>query len=211
MIVNGYKIEPRANLRGVYLRSADLRSADLRSANLRGADLSDADLRGADLSDADLSDADLWSADFRGAYLRSADLRSANLRGAYLRGANLWGVNLRGANLWCADLRGVYLPPTQVCPEEGSFIAFKKTNKGVVKLLVTEDAKRLNSIGSRKCRASKVKVLEGFEGATGTHYSDLFYETGATLEVKDFCDDVRVECAEGIHFFITRKEAEDWT
>ena len=165
-------------------------------AYLRNADLRNADLRNADLRNADLLGASLWGADLRGADLRGADLRNADLRNADLRNA---------------DLRGAYLPPTQVCPEEGSFVAFKKTNKGVVKLLVTEDAKRLNSIGSRKCRASKVKVLEGFEGATGTHYSGLFYETGATLEVKDFCDDVRVECAKGIHFFITIKEAASWT
>ena len=139
------------------------------------------------------------------ANLCGANLRGANLRGADLRGANLCGANLRGADLYEANL-SIF----SIMPDEGSFIAFKATTKGVVKLLVTDDAKRINSIGSRKCRASKVIVLEGYPDATGTHYKGLVYETGATLEVEDFDDDVRVECSRGIHFFMRRKEAENW-
>jgi hypothetical protein len=79
-----------------------------------------------------------------------------------------------------------------------------------VKLLIAENAKRLNAIGSRKCRASEVLVLDGYKDATGTHYAGLKYETGVTLKVENFNDDIRVGCAEGIHFFMTRKEAENW-
>lgn len=130
--------------------------------------------------------------------------------GANLGGADLGDADLRGADLRGADLGDATLPNFKICPEEGSFICWKKTNKGVVKLQVTPDAKRVNSLVSRKCRASKVLVLEGFSGATGTHYQGLIYETGAILEVEDFDDDIRVECTKGIHFFITRKEAEEW-
>jgi len=65
MEINGYKIEPNADLRG----------ADLSGANLSYANLSGADLRHAYLS---------------GANLRGADLRDANLRGANLSRANLF-------------------------------------------------------------------------------------------------------------------------
>ena len=58
-VINGYTIEPVANLRG-----ADLRRADLFGANLRRADL-----RGADLRRADLFEADLFGADLRGAWV----------------------------------------------------------------------------------------------------------------------------------------------
>ncbi len=37
MIVNGYTIEPGADLRGANLREANLRAADLRGADLRDA------------------------------------------------------------------------------------------------------------------------------------------------------------------------------
>ena len=102
------------------------------------------------------------------------------------------------------------LPHFQICPEKGSFIAWKKTTKGVVKLLIGGDSRRTSTLVGRKCRASKVEVLEGFEGATGPNRGGLYYHTGAVLEVKDYDDDIRVECTRGIHFFMTRKEAEEW-
>ena len=71
--VNGYVIEPRADLEG---------------ADLEGANLEEADLRRADLRRADLRRADLW-----GAYLQGA-----NLEGARLKGADLGRVNLQGAS-----------------------------------------------------------------------------------------------------------------
>jgi hypothetical protein len=154
--------------------------------------------------------ADLRDADLRGAYLRGADLRDADLRDADLRGAYLRGADLRDADLRDADLRGADLPHFGIVPEEGSFIAWKKTTKGVVKLLIPEDAARTNSLVGRKCRASRVIVLEGIPDATGPNYGGLIYETGAELVVKDFDDDIRVECTRGIHFFMTRKEAEEW-
>ena len=175
---------------------ADLYGANLRSANLRGADLSSADLR-----DANLYGADLRGADLRGAYLRGANLYGADLRDANLRGANLRDANLRGANL----------PHFQIVPEEGSFIGWKKTTEGVIKLLITEDSKRTSSLVGRKCRASRVKVLEGDGvGGTGPNYGGIVYHEGKTLE-SDYDDDIRVECTKGIHFFMTRKEAEEWS
>ena len=109
MIVNGYEIEPGADLRDADLRGADLHDAKLQYAKLQGADLRDAKLQGAKLQCADLRDAKL-----QGAKLRDADLRGAKLRGAYLRDADLWGAKLQGAylqgaDLRDADLRGAYL------------------------------------------------------------------------------------------------------
>ena len=54
MIVNGYKIEPCANLSYADLSYADLYRANLSSADLTGADLSDADLYRANLYRANL-------------------------------------------------------------------------------------------------------------------------------------------------------------
>ena len=60
MVVNGYDIEPgadliNADLAGAYLSRANLESADLEGADLTGADLRDADLRGTDLTGAKLT------------------------------------------------------------------------------------------------------------------------------------------------------------
>ena len=205
---------------GANLRSADLRSADLSGANLRSADLRSANLRSADLSGADLSGANLRSADLSGADLSGANLRSANLRSANLRSADLSGADLSGADLRSANLLNVRYDECTgffalVCPEEGSFIGYKKANGHIVKLRITEDALR-SSATSRKCRCSKAEVLsittldgedDGLTSIPSNYDSDFIYRVGTTVEVEDFETDRWDECAAGIHFFITRQEA----
>ena len=142
----------------------------------------------------------------------------ANLRGANLSEANLRGANLRGAKLSGADLRGTYGIPAICCPEEGSFIGFKKAGDYIVKLLILNDAKR-SSATSRKCRCSKAKVLsitelDGSETdvmKVESNYDNRFiYRVGETVEVPNFDDDRWHDCAPGIHFFITRQEAVEY-
>ena len=161
-------------------------------------------LRKPDGCRADLCDADL----------RGADLRDADLRGADLRGANLCGADLRGANLCGAEsLNKSVAASLFACPEEGAFIGWKKCqNDVVVKLMIPEDAKR-SSATSRKCRASHVGVLEvigGNEGV-GIYESSVIYRKGETVKCHKWDPDRWVECGGGIHFFITRQEAEDYS
>ena len=187
-------------------KRADLRRADLRRANLEGAILEGANLRGANLWGAYL-----WGANLREANLWGADLEGANLRGANLERANLEEAYLWGAYLEGADLQGANLPHFQICPQEGSFIAYKKTTLGVIKVLIPEGAKRTNSLVGRKCRTSKLMVLGGDGvGGTGPNYGGIIYSEGATIECLDYDDDIRVECTKGIHFFMTEQEAKDW-
>ena len=213
--------------------------ADLRGANLFGANLSDADLRGANLSDADLPGADLSCANLRNANLSGADLSCANLRGANLFGANLSDADLPGADLSCANLRGADLSGANLrnanlsgasmdqmiwdihtvfyplqCPDSGSYIGYKKASGLVVELEIPADARR-SSATSRKCRASKAKVLSITDingnpagGQVKSNYDpDFVYTIGETVEVSDFDDDRWNECSTGIHHFITRAEA----
>ena len=214
----------RADLRNADLSNADLFGANLRGANLFGANLRGADLRGANLRDADLFGANLRNADLRGADLFGANLRDANLRGANLRGADLFGANLRNADLCRADLCGASIDqmmwniytvfyPLQ-CPESGSYIGYKKASGLVVELEIPADARR-SSATSRKCRASKAKVLSITDingnpagGQVKSNYDPNFvYAIGETVEVTDFDDNRWNECSTGIHHFITRAEA----
>ena len=154
--------------------------------------------------------------------LSGADLSVADLSGADLRYADLRGANLRGANLRYADLSGVITNHYTAfyhlqCPEEGSFIAYKRASNYVIKLLIPEDAQR-SSATSRKCRASKAQVLGITHIKTGTNvntvtsdYDNTFiYEVGKFAEVKNFDTDRWNECSTGIHFFITRQEVIDY-
>jgi hypothetical protein len=186
-----------------------------QNANLRDADLCDADLRDADLCDADLRDADLRNANLRDADLRDADLRNANLRNANLRNANLRNANLRNANLRDEDLDKVrHLH--QIIPEEGDFIAWKKLGNGAIaKLLIPEKAKRTCNLKNRKCRAEFVKVLSierNGEDVKEEHgwRGSFIYKVGKIAKADSFDDDIRQDCSNGIHFFVTRREAEEW-
>ncbi len=202
----------RADLKGAYLKGADLSGADLSGADLRGAYL-----RGAYLERAYLRGANLERADLRGAYLYSAYLKGADLRGADLRGADLYGSDLRGADLYGADLRGADLKGRSICPAEGSFIAYKmiRTDAGptVITIKVLRTAKRVSSYVGRKCRASKAKVVSGLDpGVVGwsSHDPGFKYELGKVVKASNFCDDPRIECAGGVHFFMERMEAESY-
>ena len=195
------------------LRGADLRRAELRGADPRGADLRRAELCGADLYEADLYEADLYEADLRGADLRRADLRGADLRGANLCGAHLYGANLRGVETnECTAFFHLQ------CPEKGIYTAFKKAGDCIVELEVPADAMR-SSATTRKCRASKAKVIsitsvngeKSVESIASNYDSSFIYKVGETAEVLDFNTDRWNECAAGIHHFITRAEAENYS
>ena len=199
--------------------------ADLRGANLRGDNLREADLNGANLRGANLSFVDLRCADLRGANLGEADLNGANLSFTDLRYSNLSHADLNGANLNAIEYNFLSIGLNLVCPEEGSYIGYKKAKtkkedkeeKVIVKLLITEDALR-SSATTRKCRCSKAKVLS-ITSLDGTRlyseaYSDwdntFIYRVGEIVEVKDFDTNRWDECSTGIHHFITRKEAVEY-
>ena len=181
------------------------------NVDLRGADLYDADLRGANLSGANLSGANLSCADLSGANLSGADLRGADLRGANLRDANLRGADLRDANLRGANNVDTAIAMTRILPE-GTLIGWKKLRDGVIaKLMIPEYAKRSHAFG-RKCRAEFAEVLElhGAEVGYSQHDSTFVYRVGDVVKPDLWSEDWQEECANGIHFFITRLEAEQY-
>ena len=202
--------------------------ANLRGADLYHADLCEADLRGVNLREADLYEANLYHADLIGANLYHADLYEADLRGANLYEADLCGADLYHADLYEADLRGTENIPTYVCPlvcpEEGSFIGFKKAilfnsdipdkSHVIVKLKILENAKR-SSATTRKCRCSEAEVISitslngnySLTKAFSAFNPDFMYEVGKIVAVDNFDENRWNECSTGIHFFITRDEA----
>ncbi len=169
--------------------------ANLSRANLSGANLSRADLSGADLSRANLS--------------------GANLSGANLSGADLSGANLSRANLSRAkNITPLQLARFRITPVDGPLIGWKQcANNVLVRLQIPADAKRSNAPGGRKCRAQFADVLEiigepGETEARSLHDSLFWYRVGERVTPDNWCDDPFQECASGIHFYLTREEAE---
>ena len=207
-----------ANLRGANLYGANLRGANLREANLSGANLREANLSGANLYGANLRGADLSGVDLYGANLYGADLSGADLYGANLYGANLREVNLFGADLYGAKNGDLVKAQTVIVPE-GDIIGWKKClDNVIVKLLIPKEAKRSNATG-RKCRAEYVEVLDLIYGndkrkkvekAISSHDKKTEYKKGETVKCDKWDEERFNECSGGIHFFITREEAEDY-
>jgi uncharacterized protein YjbI with pentapeptide repeats len=202
----------RANLAGAYLAGANLAGANLARAYLEGAYLA-----GANLARANLAHANLEGANLAGANLARANLAHANLEGAYLEGADLAHANLAHANLEGADLEGangadLAIAKTRILPD-GDLIGWKKCNGGVIaKLRIPSDAKRSHAFG-RKCRAEFADVLEVFGaefGVTDAHGPRTEYRVGQRVRPDKFSDNWQDECSNGIHFFITRLEAENY-
>ena len=171
---------------------------DGKRASLGGVDLRGYNLQGANLIEANL---------------RRSNLEGANLRRSNLEGANLWRANLRGANLFKADLRKADLKDTQLpnfqIPQHGTLTVWKKVGGKLIKLIIPAKAKRTASLIGRQCRAEYVKVLwiEGGEPVRSNHDSNIVYKVGEIVKPDSYCDDIRVECTNGIHFWQTKEEA----
>jgi hypothetical protein len=135
----------------------------------------------------------------------------AYLSGAYLSRADLSGADLSGAYLSRALNADLVIARTRILPD-GDLIGWKKCNDNViVKLCIPADAKRSSAFG-RKCRAEFADVLEviGAEiGETYAHGPRTIYKTGERVTPDRFDDNWQEECSGGIHFYITRLEAEN--
>ena len=195
---------------GVSLASAYLEYTDLSNLNLSNANLSYSRLFKSNLSNSNLYNADLCA----------CDLSEANLFNTNLSNANLHYTNLDFSNLSNAILDNVKGLNNQ-CPKEGSFIGWKKCVGAdkkyyIVKLEIPTDAKR-SSATTNICRCSKTKVLEiqtlyGTKADVDTVYSIITYcgtceyKIGEVVEVSNFDERYWLECASGIHFFMSYRD-----
>ena len=206
LLVNSVK--EKKNLSG-----ANLSRANLSGANLSGADFSGADFYGANLSGADFSGANLSVADLSFANLSGADFSGANLSDANLSRANLYGADFSGANLYGVKNSELAISKTSIVPDFGSFCGWKKCSDGIiVQLEIPAEARRSNASG-RKCRAEFAKVLQviGADVAYSTKYAKiiLVYRVGETVRCDKWEENRFIECGGGIHFYITKIEAEN--
>ena len=203
------KLEKMLYNHKLWLNCQGGKKIDLSNTDLSNIDLSDIDLRFVDLNNSNLSNTDLSGTNLSHVNLYNADLSNANLNYVNLSNANLSDANLSNIKTNYHTL-GYHL----ACPEEGSFIGYKKANEHLIKLLILEDSKRSSST-TLKCRCDKAKVLSITNIKTGKEISKIasdydknfIYKVGKIVEVKDFDDNRWNECSTGIHFFINKENA----
>ncbi|MBP5478705.1 MAG: pentapeptide repeat-containing protein [Bacteroidaceae bacterium] len=209
-ICDGDVIELKCmNLRRMFFTDYDLQNVSFAASDLEGASFRRCILKFSDFKDANLHNVSFIGCDLRSAQFKRAELEGVSFRGCWLDDADF------------AEAKHVpYLP--MVCPETGEFEAWKKCftkayEPVIVRLLIPADAKRSSSTG-RKCRASKAKVLDitDYDGkrvrnAYSAHDPHFEYVKGRVVSPRwEFDENRWEECANGIHFFMTRKEAEDY-
>jgi hypothetical protein len=120
-----------------------------------------------------------------------------------------------------------FLKSVDILPTEGSFIAWKQvwSNYGyyVLKLLVPAEARRVTPYvqNNRKCRVSKVHVLAAYSAETGrkTKRTEFYsgrdcnftYKVGGVSKEPKFDGSRQKICTSGIHVFLTKQEAMDYS
>ena len=146
---------------------------------------------------------------------KKISLSSADLRSADLRSADLSSADLRSANLSSAKNSELAMARIQFIPATGAFIGWEKClDERIVKLAISASAKRSHG-AERKCRCSKAKTLEiwsadgkPLDEAISLYDSNFVYRKGKVVEVANFDEDRWNVCGAGIHFYLTRLEAE---
>ena len=209
-----------ANMRGADMRGADLHGANMRGINLCNANMSYANmrginLRGADMIDANMRGADLCGTDLRGAKMMGADIRDTNMINTNMIGTDLCDVNMCGADMRGANMRDVDMSSADRLRKgiklSEPIIGWKKCKNNVLVKLEIPRGAIVFSINNSKCRTDKAKVLEIIGGDRAYSKHKFFsYYVGDVIEIFNFNCEYNIECAEGIHFFKTREEAENY-
>jgi len=210
-----------------------LKEIEISDMDLSGWDLSDIDFTysvfhrisfdGANMERSSVLNAlfdecSLRKTNFRNANLQSAALRYADMEGAFIEGANLYGAILE-----YAKLRNIISDEKTKCfrlhcPEKGPFLGYKKClNNRLVQLLIPADARR-TSATLPTCRCDKAKVLtiksfdfkEKYDEAWSLVDENFVYRAGEWVEVKNFNENRWMDSTRGIHFWMTREEAENY-
>ena len=155
-------------------------------------------------------------ANLYGANLSGANLSDANLTCTNLISANLTDAILSGADLTGADLTDTILDEKEQCRKgivlTEPMIGYKKAYGDKIITLEIPIGAKVFSINNNKRRANKVNVIN-MQGETKlcSKYDTSFkYHVGDEIEIKDFDENYNVECGSGIHFFLTREEAEKY-
>jgi hypothetical protein len=114
---------------------------------------------------------------------------------------------LSGANLSGAKNFPIIAVKERAIVPEGTLRVWKKLRDGgICEIEIPREAKRVGGVTGRKCRAEYAVCISG-EGSS-LHREDFVYAPGETVRPDRFDPNPLIECSHGIHFFLTREEAE---
>lgn len=206
----------RADLSGSILSNACMHGTNLRDAKLAGADLSHADLSNAFLTSTDLSNAELSHANLSNSHMENSTLDFAKMYDTKIDGTNMYGASLISTDLSCSNGNLIEYRKGKILRDD--IIGYKKCVDEHNRYAVTVTLKIprgsiVFSINGHKCRTNRaiVMAISGVPRAYSLlHEHCMSYYVGDEINIYNFDCQYNRECAEGIHFFMTREEAEEY-
>ena len=193
------------------LSSASFRHTTIKHCYFYNSNLSRARFGSADMDTVNLERCSLRNVNFDAARLQSVRFENCSLRNAYFEDSNMMReVTTNHPQLPQGELEGWKL----LCGGTGEHDCYPV----IARLRIPRDAQRVQPVVGYKCRASFVITEElfypeGIKGSPSVHASydrTTVYRVGEWTVSDRYDDNPFVQCSHGIHFFLTRKEAEDY-
>ena len=216
-----------ASFKNSELYDVDFRNVSLRNTNFEESDLYDLDFDATDFNGSIfcssilncfsfVKDVNLTNTDFSNCTFNSITFHECPLSGSKFN-----NIKFNKSYFCDTDMTDVEGLPEMVCPEEGSFIGYKKVldrpakKSFIITLEIPEDAERLSSFDN-DCRCSKAKVLsiesldddkDIVQSITNMHYVKTAYTVGEMVYPDSYNSDRWKKYSNGIHFFMSKEEA----
>jgi hypothetical protein len=152
---------------------------------------------------------------FSGSDINKTSLNDSTFRECNFNKTNLENTSMKGCSFKNCTFLDTTFPDFQI-PQGQDLLGYKKVRYGtkgkIVTLLIPKQAKRTACLISRKCRAEYAIVLKGAGRPCRSSFNwNFIYKNGETVKPRyPYNPDPTQECTSGIHFFITREEAEDY-
>lgn len=223
-------------IRNGFLCNSEFESALIHESEFLGTDITGASFKNARIEECMLKkiqsrDIDLSGTYFDSTTVKNCQLTNVNFNDSYIFESSFINNTFVSPTFFFEKekvcdpnvfYKSSFINPTGnmivpfICPESGPFIGFKRARHNkVVVLEIPAHAKRSSAL-SRKCRCSEAKVVDilDYDGNSNAADSvesirdpEFVYKIGETVKVDNFCGDRWNECSEGIHFFMSFKEA----
>lgn len=195
------------------IQETDFSQADIRFANFTKADLDFTCFNKANLYKTDFSEARFYHTQFVGANLCGVDFGETCLIGTDFTKSKIYNANFNNCNFGYdmtikhADGELTEYRRGKILTED--IIGYKKCQDDVIVTLKIPRGAIVFSINGVKCRTNKAKVI-AIDGAKKaiSYYRDMSYYVGDEFTIYNFDCIYNHQCGEGIHFFMTREEAE---
>lgn len=208
-----------SNMDNTSLKKVNGNSANFSFTLFKSVLISHSVLKNAIFTGSNMPYASFNSVLFTNSIFYNTELVMAKIINSDINGVIFTGANLEKSIIQNNKINNETTGLAMVCPEEGSFIGYKKAKNNIVVLEITRDAKRCSST-TLKCRCSKAKVLRiedlndkisVIKSIPSDYDQNFIYEVGKIVEVPDFDENRWNECSNGIHFFINKEVAKNYS